>query len=108
MQPADCIRCAQSPSGKLTIVPAEGRKRFGSFHAVRPRRLENEAVDTPVLYLRGEKDPGLAVERYVDGLRRAGLRNVAGKVIAKSGHFVADEQPHQLLAVLREFLELAN
>jgi pimeloyl-ACP methyl ester carboxylesterase len=68
---------------------------------------EKTTVNTPVLYLRGEKDSGLDLDRYVNGLRDAGLRDVKGGVVAKSGHFVADEQPNQLLNVLRQFLGLA-
>jgi pimeloyl-ACP methyl ester carboxylesterase len=63
-------------------------------------------VNTPVLYLRGEKDPGLELERYVLGLRNAGSREASGQVIPKSGHFVADERPRQLSAALRGFIGL--
>jgi pimeloyl-ACP methyl ester carboxylesterase len=45
--------------------------------------------------------PGVAQELIQ---RDAGLRDVKGGMIANSGHFVADEQPDQLLNVLREFL----
>jgi pimeloyl-ACP methyl ester carboxylesterase len=62
------------------------------------------AVTRPVLYLRGAKDPGLELDRYVQGLSEAGLRDVTGCVIANSGHFVADEQPRRLAMVLREFI----
>jgi pimeloyl-ACP methyl ester carboxylesterase len=71
-------------------------------------RLKDEVVNTPVLYLRGEKDPGLDLERYVRGLRDAGLRDVGGQVIPKSGHFIADEQPRQLLTALRRFMGLTS
>lgn len=63
-----------------------------------------ESVSTPVLYLRGEKDPGLGLERYVSGLRESGLRNVTGRTIAQSGHFALDEQPARVLAALRDFM----
>jgi hypothetical protein len=46
---------------------------------------------TPTLYLRGENDPGLDLERYVNGLRDAGMRNVVGRVLPSSGHFTLDE-----------------
>jgi pimeloyl-ACP methyl ester carboxylesterase len=71
-------------------------------------RTKDDVVHTPVLYLRGEKDSGLPIEQYVLGLRGAGLRNVSGQVIPNSGHFVADEQPKQLLSALRGFMGLAG
>lgn len=71
-------------------------------------RAKDNVVHTPVLYLRGEKDPGLSLERYVSGLRGAGLREVSGQVVPNSGHFVADEQPGHLLTALRGFMRLAD
>jgi pimeloyl-ACP methyl ester carboxylesterase len=68
--------------------------------------VERQPVDTPVLYLRGEKDPGLGLDRYLEGLRRGGLRDVRGAVIANSGHFAPDEQPGEVARALERFLEL--
>ena len=65
-------------------------------------------VRTPVLYLRGENDPGLDLDRYVNGLHQGGLQDVRGQVIANSGHFAADEQPAAVLAALRQFMGLAQ
>ena len=113
-------------SAKPGAIPRKARKTYVEAYARRAalhagfewyrafpqdakdnRAAGKTKVDVPVLYLRGERDPGLDLDRYVNGLRDAGLRNITGKVIAKSGHFAADEQPDQLLAVLREFLGLA-
>jgi len=66
--------------------------------------VRNELVRIPVLYLRGEKDPGLGLDAYVDGLRGSGLCNVSGRVIPNSGHFAPDEQPEHVAATLREFV----
>jgi pimeloyl-ACP methyl ester carboxylesterase len=70
--------------------------------------VERQPVDTPVLYLRGDKDPGLGLDRYLEGLRHGGLRNVQGGTIANSGHFAPDEQPEEVARALREFLELGG
>lgn len=70
--------------------------------------LKDQETTTPVLYLRGEKDPGLELERYVRGLREAGVRDVRGQTIPRSGHFVLDEQPGQFLTVLRSWIGLAD
>jgi pimeloyl-ACP methyl ester carboxylesterase len=60
--------------------------------------------DTPLLYLRGERDPGLGLEQYVSGLQAAGMTNVRGGVIKGSGHFAPDEQPERVAAAVREFM----
>jgi pimeloyl-ACP methyl ester carboxylesterase len=70
--------------------------------------VHGAAVHTPVLYLRGAKDPGFGLNRYLDGLRSAGLRTVRGSVIPNSGHFAADEQPEAVVAAVREFAELVE
>ena len=64
---------------------------------------KDEAVDTPVLYLR-EQSEGLDVERYVDGLNEGGLRNLQAQVIPNSGHFTLDEQPEAVLENLQKFI----
>jgi pimeloyl-ACP methyl ester carboxylesterase len=68
--------------------------------------VERQTVDTPVLYLRGSKDPGVGVDRYVEGLRHGGLTNVEAAEIADSGHFAPDEQPEGVARALERFLEL--
>ncbi len=68
--------------------------------------VERQTVDTPVLYLRGTKDPGFGVDRYVEGLRHGGLTNVEAGEIADSGHFAPDEQPEAVARALERFLGL--
>ncbi len=63
-----------------------------------------QPVDIPVLYLRGEKEPGIDLTRYVTGLREAGPRRVRGDVIPGSGHFAPDERPDDVAAALRTFI----
>jgi pimeloyl-ACP methyl ester carboxylesterase len=60
-------------------------------------------VSTPVLYVRGAAESG-QMPSYLDGLRKAGLANVTGKVLPDCGHFSPDEQPLALAACLREFV----
>ncbi len=68
--------------------------------------VERQPVDTPVLYLRGDKEPGAGLDRYVEGLRQGGLRHVRGETIAGSGHFAPDEQPEGVARALERFLKL--
>jgi len=68
------------------------------------RNSASDPVQTPVLYVRGEQEAG-DLERYLNGLRSGGLRNVQGRVVPGSGHFLVDEQPEAPLALLRAFME---
>jgi pimeloyl-ACP methyl ester carboxylesterase len=61
------------------------------------------SVQTRVLYLRGERETG-TLEEYVNGLRQSGLSNVEGRLIPNSGHYAADEQPGEVVAILRDFI----
>jgi pimeloyl-ACP methyl ester carboxylesterase len=65
-------------------------------------RTRSQSVDTPVLYLRGDKEHG-DIDRYVAGLR-GGLRNVRGHLIPDSGHFAPNEQPVAVADLLAEFV----
>lgn len=114
-------------SARAGGVDARARQRYAEAYA-RPQALkagfdwyrafpqdekdniavERQPVDTPVLYLRGDKDPGLGVDRYVEGLRQGGLRDVEGGTIANSGHFAPDEQPQDVARALERFLSLAG
>jgi pimeloyl-ACP methyl ester carboxylesterase len=67
------------------------------------RAVRGNAVSTPVLVLRGEREPG-DLESYVGGLRASGLRDVRGHPIPDSGHFAPDEQPAEVVAALRAFM----
>ena len=68
-------------------------------------RVKGEAIQTPVLYLRGEHERG-DIESYLNGFREAGLRNIKGHVIAGAGHFAPEEQPLEVLGHLRDFMNL--
>lgn len=67
-------------------------------------RDRGQPVDIPVLYLHGEKEPGIDLARYVTGMREAGLRRVRGDVIRDCGHFAPDERPDDVAAALRTFI----
>lgn len=68
------------------------------------KRFASSACKTPVLYLRGGAERGgFGLNRYVHGLKLAGLSNVSGRIIPHSGHFAPDEQPVAVAGLLREF-----
>ena len=62
---------------------------------------------TPLLYLRGEHDPGDLAE-YVEGFRRAGFVHVIGDRVPGAGHFAPDEAPRELALRLRAFREACD
>jgi pimeloyl-ACP methyl ester carboxylesterase len=68
------------------------------------REYHGRPVSTPVLYLRGDRE-GSDIGKYLDGFREAGLRDLRGRVIADCGHFAPNEQPHEVVAAIREFIE---
>ncbi|MCW2530283.1 MAG: alpha/beta hydrolase [Pseudonocardiales bacterium] len=60
-------------------------------------------TQTPLLYLRGEKERGGALEPYVKGLRRAGVSNVRGALVPGSGHFPQEEATQETWRILSGF-----
>jgi pimeloyl-ACP methyl ester carboxylesterase len=69
----------------------------------RRNRGRDDEVSTPVLVIRGDREPG-KLEDYVRGLRECGLREVRGTLIRDSGHFAPVEQPARVAAALRELI----
>ena len=57
------------------------------------RGRRNVAVETPVLYLRGDRGAGVELDRYVEGLRSGGLRDVTAESIPHAGHFLQADDP---------------
>ncbi|HEY6510825.1 MAG TPA: alpha/beta hydrolase [Burkholderiaceae bacterium] len=66
-------------------------------------QVRDHKVDTPVLYLRGQRETGL-VDDYLKGLRAAGLQNVRGSLISDAGHFAPDEQPAAVAEAIGRFI----
>jgi pimeloyl-ACP methyl ester carboxylesterase len=60
-------------------------------------------VRTPVLYLRGQREPG-SMDDYLKGFRAAGLQDVRGGLIADSGHYAPDEQPQAVADAIGRFI----
>jgi pimeloyl-ACP methyl ester carboxylesterase len=86
--------------------PEALRTGFDWYRAFPQDERDNKSVrqiHTPVLYLRGEKEQG-DIERYVQGLRSAGLRNVTGHLIRHSGHFAPEEQPREVASAILNFM----
>lgn len=68
------------------------------------RAAHGQRVDTPLLYLRGEKEQGIELARYASGLRAAGMQALQTGTMGGSGHFAPDEQPRAVISALRSFM----
>ena len=66
-------------------------------------QTRDHKVHTPVLYLRGQREPGL-VDDYLKGLRAAGLQNVRGGLVNDAGHYAPDEQPGAVAEAIGRFI----
>jgi len=63
-----------------------------------------DAVETPVLYLRGTREPG-EISSYAEGLRTAGVKRLQTALIEDSGHFTPEEQPARVWREIERFLQ---
>nr|WP_295865138.1 alpha/beta hydrolase [uncultured Chitinophaga sp.] len=61
-------------------------------------------VDVPVLYLRGDQEPG-DLSTYTEGLKNSGCTHVTGIQISNSGHFTPEENPAGVARAIHAFLE---
>ena len=61
-------------------------------------------VETPLLYLRGEKERSGHIDTYVEGLRSAGLTHVEPALVPGAGHFTQEEAPKATWDLIRRFI----
>jgi pimeloyl-ACP methyl ester carboxylesterase len=66
------------------------------------RNAQPARIDTPILYLRGEAG-GRGIDDYVEGLRKAGARNLRSQLIPGSGEYLPIEAPAAMCEALRAF-----
>lgn len=59
------------------------------------------AVDTPLLYLRGEREGG-DIASYAAGLRNAGVKHVTTALVPDAGHFTPEEAPADVWRLIRD------
>jgi pimeloyl-ACP methyl ester carboxylesterase len=62
-------------------------------------------VATPLLYIRGENEPG-DIDEYASGLRKAGVLQLQHAHIRGAGHFAHEEAPVETWRVIADFAEL--
>jgi len=66
------------------------------------RNAARRAIQTPLLYLRGDADPR-SIDDYVAGFEAAGVQHLQSAVVADSGELLMLEAPEQFTKLVREF-----
>jgi pimeloyl-ACP methyl ester carboxylesterase len=98
---------------KAYVTPESLKTGFDWYRAF-PRDEQDAAahadapVQTPMLYVRGEKDMGAKADAYVEGMRAAGVRDVRGVSIPGAGHFAPSEAPKEVANALKSFMGLGD
>lgn len=81
---------------------------FGLYRAIPLDIASNErhagTVDPPILLAFAEYCHATVLPEVAAGLGEAGSRHVAASIIADSGHWVAEEQPAKVAAVINRFI----
>jgi pimeloyl-ACP methyl ester carboxylesterase len=62
---------------------------------------QGAAVDTPLLYLRGEREGG-DIASYAAGLRNGGVKHVTTALVPNAGHFTQEEAPPDVWRLIRD------
>ncbi|MCA2230113.1 alpha/beta fold hydrolase [Nonomuraea aurantiaca] len=65
---------------------------------------EAGATDTPLLYMRGDRESG-DIDAYARGFRDAGVRRLATATVTDAGHFAQEEQPAGVWRIIRDFAQ---
>jgi pimeloyl-ACP methyl ester carboxylesterase len=94
---------AQAYASDAALAAGFGFYRAFAQDAADNRAAAGEITGTPVLYVRGAASRG-NIDSYAQGLRAAGIRQVATALVPDAGHFVAEEQPLPLWRLMREFI----
>jgi pimeloyl-ACP methyl ester carboxylesterase len=65
--------------------------------------IDTAAINTPLLYLRGEFEGG-DIREYVNGFHKAGIESVTSALVSGSGHFLPEENPEAVWANIERFV----
>lgn len=67
---------------------------------------QRSALNVPIVLAGGDHSVGPNLPRIAESLRKNGCTNVITRVIAKSGHYVADEQPEMVAELIGRYASL--
>jgi pimeloyl-ACP methyl ester carboxylesterase len=88
-------------------APTSLKTSFDWYRNFPQDEKDNSAVvplNTPVLYIRGEKEYG-NIDHYLNGFRKSGLSNIEGETIPDSGHFAPEESPEKVAYTIDRFIK---
>ena len=77
---------------------------YRAFDADAKHNAEQRAIETPILYFRGDAD-GRTPDDYVAGIQKAGARNVSSATLAGTAEFTPVEVPEQFSELTTRFAE---
>jgi pimeloyl-ACP methyl ester carboxylesterase len=99
----------QSRQEHVRAYQTEGAREaaFSWYRTMARDVAENQAatsdIDTPLLYLHGEKPAGHSLEPHVKGFLEAGIRNVTAAWVPDSGHLAHEENPEAYWSLVADF-----
>lgn len=67
---------------------------------------QQSRIDVPIVLAGGDHSAGPNLPRIAESLRKNGCTNVIIRVIAKSGHYVVDEQPEIVAELIERYASL--
>jgi len=77
---------------------------YRAFAADAQRNAKQRAIDTPILYFRGDAD-GRTPADYVAGIEKAGARNVRSATLAGTAEFTPVEVPEEFSELVASFAD---
>lgn len=100
----DAARDAYAAAYATDAALTAGFNWYRTFPADAERNAaDREPVDTPLLYLRGEREGGTMAD-YLTGFAEAGVRDVTSALIPDAGHFTQEEAPEATWAAIEAFI----
>ncbi len=99
---ADIERYARAYSGSGQLAAAMGMYR-ASTEDERFGTEQRGPLDVPITLVAGEMSFGPLLPAIAKGLEDAGARSVAVEQVADSGHYVVDEKPAEVAALIERY-----
>lgn len=83
------------------------RSGFDNYRAFPANEKFNAAqtaeTNLPIILVGGEESFGALVPRFAESIRQKGCKNVRTEIIKNSRHYVADEQPEAVAALIEKY-----